>query len=43
METVTIPRDEYDRLKAIEKVQWDIVGEFKESLQDFQEGRFTKC
>ncbi len=28
--TVTISRKEYERLKALEKVEWEAVGEFKE-------------
>ncbi len=42
-DTVTIPREEYERLKALEKVEWDVVGEFKEALKDLKEGKFTEC
>ena len=42
-DTVTIPREEYERLKALEKVEWEVVGEFKEALEDLKEGKFTEC
>ena len=42
-DTVTIPRDEYIRLKSLEKVEWEVVGEFKESLKDLKEGKFIEC
>ncbi len=42
-DTVSIPRDEYERLKVLEKVEWEIVGEFKEALKDLKEGRFVEC
>jgi len=43
MDMVTIPREEYERLKALEKVEWDTVGEFKQALQDLKDGKFTEC
>jgi hypothetical protein len=42
-DTVTIPREEYDRLKALEKVEWEAVGEFKQALKDLKAGKFIKC
>ncbi len=41
--TVTISIEEYGRLKALEKVEWDVVGEFKQALEDLKEGKFTEC
>jgi len=32
MDTVTIPKAEYLRLKELEKVDWELVGKFKSSL-----------
>ena len=42
-DTVTIPREEYDRLKTLEKVEWEVVGEFKEALNDLKAGKFIDC
>ena len=42
-DTVTIPRDEYDRLKSLEKIEWEIVGEFKEALNDLKSGKYSEC
>lgn len=42
-ETITIPKEEYERLKALEKVEWEVVGEFKEALEDLKKGKFTEC
>ena len=42
-DTVTIPKEEYERLKSLEKVEWEIVGEFKDSLNDLKKGKFTEC
>lgn len=42
-DTVTIPREEYERLKALEKVEWEVVGEFKEALEDLKSGKFIEC
>lgn len=42
-DTVTIPREEYERLKSLEKVEWDIVGEYKETLNDLKKGKFKEC
>lgn len=43
VETVTIPLEEYNRLKALEKVEWELVGEFKEALEELKEGKFIEC
>jgi len=42
-DTITIPRKEYQRLKALEKIEWDIVGEFKQALKDLKDGKFIEC
>ena len=42
-DTVTISREEYLRLKSLEKVEWEIVGEFKEALNDLKAGKFVEC
>lgn len=42
-DTVTIPREEYERLKSLEMVEWKVVGEFKESLEDLKKGKFIEC
>ena len=42
-ETVTIPKKEYRRLKSLEKVEWEVVGEFKEALHDLKNGKFIEC
>jgi len=54
METITIPKDEYERLlkqvallrKIMEeeksKIDWDLVRQFDESLEDLKHGRFRR-
>ena len=42
-DTVTISRDEYERLKSLEKIEWEIVGEFKEALKDLKAGKYIEC
>ncbi len=42
-DTVTISREEYLRLKSLEKVEWELVGEFKEALNDLKAGKFVEC
>lgn len=42
-DTVTIPKEEYLRLKSLEKIEWELVGEFKEALNDLKAGRFVEC
>ena len=43
MDTVTISREEYDRLKKLEKIEWDVVGEFKQALNDLRAGNYKEC
>ena len=42
METITIPKAEYERLKKLEKVDWELVESFKRSLEDVKEGRIRR-
>lgn len=42
MDTVTIPREEYEHLKKLEKVDWELVGKFKRSLDDVKAGRVKR-
>ena len=41
-ETITIPKEEYKRLKKLEKIDWDLVQSFKNSLEDLKEGRIKR-
>ncbi len=41
-ETVTIPKVEYERLKRLEKLDFDLIRQFAESLEDLKKGRFKK-
>ena len=49
METVNIPKEEYEkmkkqiaRLRELEKVDFDLVRQFKDSLEDVKSGRIRK-
>lgn len=42
MESVTITREEYDRLKKIEKVDHDLISQLAESLEDAKQGRIRR-
>jgi len=42
METGTISKAEYKRLKELEKIEWELVGEFKQALTDLKSGEFTE-
>ena len=42
METVTIPKEEYKRLKKLEELDFDLMRQFASSLEDLKEGRFKK-
>ena len=37
METVTIPKKEYERLKELEKVDFDLMKQFSNSLDDLRD------
>ncbi len=42
METVTIPKEEYYRLKKLEELDFDLIRQFACSLEDLKQGRFKK-
>ena len=42
METVTIPKEEYERLKKLEKIDWELVENFKRGLDDLKAGRVRR-
>ena len=41
-ETVTISRKEYDRLKRLEKIDFELLRQFRQSLEDLKEGRIRR-
>lgn len=41
-ELITIPKEEYEKLKKLEQVDWELIGSFKKSLQDLKEGRIKR-
>ena len=44
METVTIPKAEYEYLKSHAKdVDWDLVEQFRKGLDDIKKGNTIKC
>ena len=42
METITIEKKEYEKLKKLEQIDWEIVQSFRNSLDDLKEGRIKK-
>jgi len=44
METqmVKVPRKEYERLKKLERVDFDLILQFKRSLEDVKAGRIRR-
>lgn len=42
MEEITIPRAEYERLKELEKIDFELIYQFKKSLEDVEAGRIRK-
>ena len=42
-EMISIPKSEYKRLKALDKVDWELVEGFKKSLKNLKEGKFVEC
>ncbi|HLD04441.1 MAG TPA: hypothetical protein VJG90_01865 [Candidatus Nanoarchaeia archaeon] len=40
METVTIAKSEYTRLKKLEQLDFDLIQQFARSLDDLKKGRF---
>lgn len=41
-ETVTITREEYERLKKIEQIDFELVRQFLNSKEDLKTGRFKR-
>ena len=41
-ETVTIPKAEYERLLRLDEIDFELVRQFNESLEDLKEGRFKR-
>ena len=41
-EMVFIPKEEYERLKKLEKVDQDLIGQLVESLEDAKAGRIRR-
>ena len=42
METVTITKTEYSRLKKLEELDFDLIRQFASSLEDLKKGRFKR-
>lgn len=42
METVTIPKEEYEELKRKAEVDWELVEKIKKSLEDIRYGRISE-
>ena len=42
METITIPRKEYEKLKQLEQIDFDLIRQFSSSLADLKCGRFRR-
>lgn len=40
---ITITKSEYNKLKTLEKVEWAVVGEFKQSLNELKSGNYKEC
>jgi len=41
-DTVTIPREEYIHLKELEKIDFNLIRQFANSLEDLKKGRFKR-
>lgn len=42
IDTITIPKSEYERLKTLEKLDYDLIRQFAGSLEDLKKGRFKR-
>lgn len=42
METITISKMEYERLKKLEELDFDLIRQFADSLDDLKHGRFKR-
>ncbi len=41
-ETITIPMEEYQHLKKLEKLDFDLIRQFTSSIEDLKQGRFKR-
>ncbi len=41
-ETILVSKNEYNRLKELEKLDFDLMRQFASSLEDLKQGRFKK-
>mgnify|MGYP001613749341 CR=1 FL=1 len=41
-QTVTISKEEYEHLKKLEELDFDLIKQFADSLEDLKKGRFKK-
>ena len=41
-EMITIPKEEYKRLKKLEEIGFDLIRQFSSSLEDIKNGRWKK-
>jgi predicted CopG family antitoxin len=41
-ETITITKEEYERLKKLEELDFDLIRQFAGSLEDLKKGRFKR-
>ena len=39
---IQIPREEYERLKEMSQIDWELVEKIKNSLEDVKHGRITE-
>jgi len=39
---ISIPREEYEHLKSLEKVDWELVGKFKKGLENLKAGKVRR-
>lgn len=43
-EMVTTPKAKYENLKALTKnIDWELVDDFKEGLEELKQGKVTRC
>jgi len=41
-ETVTISKEEYERLKEMSKIDWELIEKIKRGLEDIKHGRIKE-
>ena len=42
MQTVTISKKEYEHFKELEELDFDLMKQFSDSLEDLKQGRFKR-